>query len=226
MSQSLKALQSLRPRERLLQHGPDALTDAELLAILLRTGTTQLDVLSLAKKLLEQFSGFRGLLAADSSQLQRISGIGVAKSCELIAVSEISKRALAEHLCTQGSVLNSPGIVKNYCIALLAHQPIEHCIALYLDNQLQLIVSEEVARGTINQASVYPREILRSALKHHACAVILAHNHPSGIREASQADIQLTRHVKSALSLIDIRLIDHLIITPGHALSMAEQGLF
>lgn len=224
MTYNSKSLNDVRPRERLLQSGPQALSDAELLAIILRTGTPQLSVLALAQQLLEQLGGLRGLLAAETQSLLQQKGIGVAKACELQAIGEINRRALQQSL-KQGPVMNQPSLVKNYCIARLGHLTVEHCIALYLDNQLHLITSEEVSRGTLSQASVYPREIVKSALKHHAAALILAHNHPSGVRTASAADIALTQHLQKALSLVDIRLIDHLIVTAGHASSLAEQGV-
>lgn len=223
MLSNSKSLNNLRPRERLLKYGAEHLPDEELLAIVLRTGTAQLNVISLAQRLLEHFGGFRALLAAEASNLQRIKGIGQAKSCELLAISEITRRALKESLM-QGPTMNQPKKVKDYCISRLGHLRIEHCIALYLDNQLRLIECEEIAKGTINQASIYPRELLKSALVHHASAVILAHNHPSGIREPSQADLHLTRHLKQALQLVDIRLLDHLIITANHATSLAERS--
>lgn len=218
-----KFINSVQPRERLLEYGATSLTDEELLAIVLRTGTSQLHVISLAQKLLAHFNGFRSLLAADATELQRIKGIGPAKSCELLAISEIARRALKEKL-KQGSIMNQPQKVKEYCISKLGHLKIEHCIALYLDNQLRLIQCVEVSKGTINQASVYPRELVKMALNHHATAVILAHNHPSGMQEPSQADLHLTQHLKQALQLVDIRLLDHLIITANHATSLAERS--
>lgn len=224
MASSVKSLNNLRPRERLLRHGPVTLSDAELLAIVLRTGSSQGNVLHLAHTLLQHFQGFQGLFSSSATQLQSVHGIGQAKSCELLAISEISKRALHEKL-QRGPTLNRPNEVKQYCIARIGHQPIEHCLALYLDNQLQLITAEELSKGTINQASLYPRELVRAALQHHASAIILAHNHPSGMTTPSQADISLTQHLKQALQLVEIRLIDHLIITPGYANSMAEHNL-
>lgn len=223
MTSDSKSINSVRPRERLLQAGPQALSDAELLAIVLRTGTAKQSVFAMAQHLLAELGGLRGLLAADIEQLLQHKGIGHAKACELQAISEINKRALAQRL-QQGPVMNQPQLVKHYCIARLGHLNIEHCLALYLDNQLHLITSEEVSKGTINQASVYPRELVKSALKHHAAAIILAHNHPSGIQQPSAADIALTQQLQQALSLVEIRLIDHLIITAGHATSLAEIG--
>lgn len=224
MTYDIKTLNSVRPRERLLKNGPHSLSDTELVAIILRTGTKHLSVLGLAQQLLDHFGGLCGLLNADMQLLLKHPGIGLAKASELTALQEMNRRALAQHL-QAGPVMNQPALVRQYCIALLGHLKIEHCFALFLDNQLQLITSEEIAKGTINQASVYPREVVRTALRHHASAIILAHNHPSGIRQASQADISLTKHLKQALALVDIRLLDHFIVTSGHANSMAEAGL-
>lgn len=216
-------LNNVRPRERLLQSGPSALSDAELLAIVLRTGYVRRPVLELAQSLLDNLGGLRGLLATDIQHLRRQNGIGIAKACEILAISEINKRALHQGLKV-GPVMNHPHLVKDYCIARLGHLTIEHCMALYLDNQLHLITSEEVSRGTLTQASVYPRELVKSALKHHAAAIILAHNHPSGVRQPSEADLHLTQQLQRALALVDVRLIDHLIVTAGHASSLAELG--
>jgi DNA repair protein RadC len=212
-----------RPRERLLAHGAHVLTSAELLAIILRTGIKGCDAVSLGHRLIAQFNGLRGLLSADAITLMSMDGLGAAKACELLAINELSRRALEEDLKT-GQALDQPQRVKHYCAARLGHLSVEHCMAIYLDNQLRLITCEEVARGTLNQASVYPREIIKAALKHHAAALILAHNHPSGVAEPSQADLALTRHLKTALSLVDVRLLDHLIVAGSSAISLAERG--
>ncbi len=223
MTSDSKTLNNVRPRERLLQSGPESLSDTELLAIILRTGSAQQPVLQLAQNLLNQLGGLRGLLATEIEQLQQQKGIGLAKACEIVAISEINKRALQQ--CLQlGPVMNQPQLVKDYCIARLGHLRIEHCMALYLDNQLHLISSEEVSRGTLTQASVYPRELVKAALKNHAAAIILAHNHPSGVRQPSEADLHLTHQLQRALALVDVRLIDHLIVTAGYATSLAEIG--
>jgi DNA repair protein RadC len=212
-----------RPRERLLELGPTSLTSAELLAILLRTGRRGQSAVALGQTLLTRFGGLRALLCANAASLMEVDGLGMAKACEVMAINELARRALQETLQT-GTVLNQPDHVKQFCTASIGHLKIEHCIALYLDSQLRLIASEEVSRGTLNQASVYPREVVKAALKHHAAALILAHNHPSGVAEASHADLSLTRHLKSALTLVDIRLLDHLIVTPTGAVSLAETG--
>lgn len=215
--------QAERPRERLLNHGPHILTNAELLALVLRTGKTGLSALELGQALIQRFGSLRRILQAPPKALLATPGLGVAKTCEILAIGELNRRALEESL-SAGNALNQPKQVKEYCMARLAHLRIEHCIALYLDNQLRLITTDEVARGTLSQASVYPREIVKAGLRHHAAAVILAHNHPSGAARASEADIMLTRHLKRALALVDIRLLDHLIIAGNAAFSLAEQG--
>src|SRR5690606_9080898 len=146
-----------------------------------------------------------------------------AKTCELLAINELNRRALAESL-QAGIDLAQPQRVKHYCTAMLGHLRVEHCMALYLDSQYRLVATEELARGTLSQASVYPREVVRAGLRHHAAALILAHNHPSGVAEPSQADLALPRHLKHALALVDIRLLDHLIVTGQGAVSLAERG--
>ncbi|MGB6104533.1 MAG: DNA repair protein RadC [Pusillimonas sp.] len=211
------------PRERLLAHGAHVLTSPELLAIILRTGTRGCDVVSLGRKLIEQFDGLRGLLSADAQSLMAVPGLGTAKTCELLAINELNRRALEENLKT-GHALDQPQRVKHYCTAKLGHLAVEHCMALYLDSQFRLITTEEISRGTLTQASVYPREVIKSGLRHHAAALILAHNHPSGVAEPSEADLALTRHLKHALALVDIRLLDHLIVTGSGAVSLAERG--
>ena len=212
-----------RPRERLLAHGPQVLTSAELLAIILRTGIKGCDVVTLSHQLISHCGGLRGLLSADASRLLALPGLGEAKACEILAISELGRRALEEELRV-GETLDQPTRVKRYCIAQLGHLPIEHCVALYLDSRFRLIACDEVARGTLSQASVYPREVVKAALRHHAAAIILAHNHPSGVAEPSQADIALTQHLRKALALVDVRLLDHLIVTPNGATSLAELG--
>ena len=212
-----------RPRERLLAHGPEVLTSAELLAIILRTGIPGCDVVALSHRLISRCGGLRGLLSADTAALMAMPGLGRAKACQIQAISELGRRALEEELRV-GETLDQPGRVKRYCIARLGHLEIEHCIALFLDTRFRLVACEEVSRGTLSQASVYPREVVKAALRHHAAALILAHNHPSGVAEASEADLSLTRHLRKALALVDVRLLDHLIITPNGATSLAEQG--
>ncbi|NYT78200.1 DNA repair protein RadC [Alcaligenaceae bacterium] len=223
MTSHTTSLKTERPRERLLTHGAHVLTSPELLAIILRTGIKGCDAVALGHRLIEQFNGLRGLLSADPQALMRVHGLGAAKTCELLAINELNRRALEEDLKT-GQALDQPQRVKHYCSAKLGHLQIEHCIALYLDNQLRLITTEEVSRGTLAQASIYPREVIKAGLRHHAAALILAHNHPSGVAQPSQADLALTRHLKHALALVDIRLLDHLIIAGTDAISLAERG--
>lgn len=215
---------SEKPRERLLAHGPDVLTSAELLAIILRTGIKGCGVVELSHRLIQQRGGLRGLLASDAATLLTLPGLGQAKACEILAISELGRRALEEEL-RAGDTLDQPARVKRYCIARLAHLDIEHCVALYLDSRFRLIACDEVSRGTLNQSSVYPREVVKAALRHHAAAIILAHNHPSGVAEPSQADLALTRHLRKALALVDVRLLDHLVVTASGAVSLAEQGV-
>ena len=211
------------PRERMLAHGPACLTTPELLGIVLRTGTRGLNAVELGQMLLDHFNGLKGLLSADASALRQLAGIGPAKCTELLVIRELHRRCALETLTGQ-PVLDQADKVREYCLAHIGHLPVEHCLALFLDNQLRLICAEEISTGTINQASVYPREILRAAIRHHSCAIILAHNHPSGAAHPSASDIRLTRHIRQALALVDIRLLDHIIVTPTQTVSMAERG--
>ncbi|WMD23485.1 DNA repair protein RadC [Achromobacter seleniivolatilans] len=223
MKLSVRLAKHERPRERLLRHGAGALQDAELLAIALRTGIPGLNVVDLCNGLLDRFSGLRGLLGATPEELMTVSGLGAAKACTLAALLELARRAVEEDL-TRTETLQHPSLVKQYCMTALGHRKIEHCIALYLDNQLRLIATGELARGTLAQASVYPREVVREALRHHAAALIVAHNHPSGLAEPSAADRGFTRQLKQALALVDIKLVDHVIVAGAAVISMAEMG--
>ncbi len=214
-----------RPREKLLARGPSALSDAELLALLLRTGLAGKSVLQLAQELLDSFGGIAGLLHAEADDLKRIKGLGgPAKRAELMAVLELARRALAQQL-RQRAAFDSPTAVKHYLQLHLAQRRHEVFAALFLDSQHRLIALEELFRGTLTQTSVYPREVVLRALHHHAAAVVLAHNHPSGSVQPSRADEAITQNLKSALALIDVRVLDHVIVAPGEALSMAEKGL-
>ena len=214
-----------RPREKLLARGAGALSDAELLALLLRTGTAGRGVLQMAQEVLDSFGGLAGLLHASADDLKRIKGLGgSAKRAELVAVLELARRALAEQLRTQ-PVFETPGAVKDYVQLQLGQRPHEVFAALFLDSQHRLIALEELFRGTLSQTSVYPREVALRALHHHAAAVVLTHNHPSGSVQPSRADEVLTQTLKTALGLLDVRVLDHVIVGPGQALSMAEQGL-
>ena len=213
-----------QPREKLLARGPGALSDAELLALLLRTGLAGKGVLQLAQELLDSFGGLSGLLHADADALESIKGLGPAKRAELVAVLELARRALAEQL-RERAALDSPQAVKDYLQLQLASKKHECFAVLFLDNQHRLLALEEMFRGTLASTSVYPREVVLRALHHHAAAVVLAHNHPSGTVQPSRADETLTQALKAALALVDVRVLDHVIVAPGLALSMAEKGL-
>lgn len=214
-----------RPREKLLARGPAALSDTELLALLLRTGTRGRGVFQMADEVLARFRGLAGLLHATGEELRAVHGLGgTAKRSELMAVLELARRAVAEQLKAR-EVFGSPDAVKNYLQLHLARKPHEVFAALFLDAQNRMIAMEELFRGTLTQTSVYPREVVLKALHHHAAAVVLAHNHPSGTVQPSRADEALTQTLKAALSLVDVRVLDHVIVAPGQALSMAEKGL-
>jgi DNA repair protein RadC len=213
-----------RPREKLLAHGAASLADAELLALLLRTGLRGQGVLQLAQAVLDRFSGFAGLLHAPVDDLGRIKGLGPAKRAELAAVAEMARRALVQRLA-QAPVFESPEQVKQYAQLQLGNLAHEVFAVLFLDAQHRLIRLEEMFRGTLTQTSVYPREVARRALELHAAAVILAHNHPSGLAEPSRADEFLTQGLKSALQLLDVRVLDHLVVGRGEVVSFAERGL-
>ncbi len=211
-----------RPREKLLARGPAALSDAELL---LRTGTRGRGVIQMADEVLQEFQGLSGLFHATADDLKRVHGLGgTAKRAEVMAVLELARRAVAEQLKAR-EVFGSPDAVKNYLQLHLAHRKHEVFAALFLDAQNRLIAMEELFRGTLTQTSVYPREVVLQSLQHHAAAVVLAHNHPSGTVQPSRADEALTQALKAALALVDVRVLDHVIVAPGQALSMAERGL-
>ena len=213
----------VRPREKLLARGPQALSDVELLAIVLRTGFAGKPVFALAAELLEG-AGLAGLLQCDAQDLSRIKGLGPAKRAELLAVFELARRALAERL-RERQAFESPGAVRQYLQLHLAHKPHEVFAVMFLDSQNRLLALEELFRGTLSQTSVYPREVVLRALHHHCAGVVLAHNHPSGSVQPSRADEALTRSLKASLALVDVRVLDHVIVAPGQSLSMAEQGL-
>ena len=215
---------SERPREKLLGQGAPALSDAELLAIFLRTGLPGCSAVDLARQLLTRFGSLRALLQADLRQFSAHPGLGPAKYAQLQAVLEMGRRHLFEDL-KRGDALTSPGAVRAFLRSQLAALPHEVFACLFLDNQHRVIAFEELFRGTIDSASVYPREVLKRALAHNAAALILTHNHPSGVAEPSQADLQLTRRLRESLALLDIRVLDHLVIGDGDPVSMAERGL-
>ena len=215
-----------RPRERLLAHGPEALSDAELLAIYLRVGVRGKSAVDLGRELLQRFDGSLSRLAeASLEELASVSGIGMAKAAQLKASFELARRALAQEM-TARDTFSSPGQVRDWLRLKLATRQNEVFMALWLDAQNRLLKAEELFSGTLTQTSVYPREVVKSALGHNAAAVILAHNHPSGIAEPSRADELLTKALKDALAMVDVKVLDHFIVagnTPP--LSFAERGL-
>lgn len=213
-----------RPREKLLAQGPAALSDAELLAIFLRTGVKGKPVMDLARELLSLFGGVRGLIEADCEQLTAATGMGVAKYAQLHAALELSERFLQSNF-ERGDAISDPGMTRRYLKGKLRGYTREVFACMYLDNQHRLIRYEELFFGTIDGASVHPREVVKRVLKHNAAAVIFAHNHPSGVAEPSQADRRITDRLKSALLLVDVRVLDHMIVGDGEVLSFAERGL-
>ena len=212
-----------RPREKLLKLGSASLSEAELLAIFLRTGVVGLSAVDLARRLLAEFGSLRSLLEAGQEEFSRQLGLGPAKFAQLQAVLEMARRHLAERL-QRDSVLESPRAVRDYLKALLRHEPHEVFGCLFLDSKHRVLAFEALFHGTIDNASVYPRQVVKRAMAHNAAALILCHNHPSGIAEPSQADRVLTRRLKEALELVDVRVLDHFIVGEGDPLSMAEHG--
>lgn len=215
---------SERPRERLLERGAEVLSDAELLAIFLRTGTAGLSAVDLARRLLDEFGGLRPLLASDQETFCARPGLGPAKFVQLQAVLEMGRRHLAEE-AMRGEALVSSDATRRYLRARLRDRDHEIFACLFLDNRHRVLAFEELFRGTIDGASVYPREVVKAALRHNAAAVILAHNHPSGVAEPSRADTRLTERLRDALGLVDIRVLDHVIVGDGEPVSFAERGL-
>lgn len=214
-----------RPREKLMARGPAALGDAELLALLLRTGIAGKNVLQLAQELLDRHGGLSGLLHASLQDLAQVKGLGgSAKRAEVAAVMELARRALAERL-RERPAFDTADAVKNYLRLAIGGKHHEVFAVLFLDAQHRLIAMEELFRGTLTQTSVYPREVVARALHLHAAAVVLAHNHPSGCTEPSRADEVLTQSLQAALALIDVRVLDHVVVAREMAMSMAERGL-
>jgi DNA repair protein RadC len=213
-----------RPRERLLRHGPGALTDAELLAVCLGTGTRGLPVLALARTLLERYAGLHGVLTAPPPELVALPGLGRAKYCLLAAALELARR-VAEEPLTRGATLAHPRAGANYLRTRLRASAYEVFVAVFLDNRHRVLACEELFRGTLDGASVHPREVVRRALVHNAAALVVAHNHPSGVAEPSQADVAITRRLRDALALVEIRLLDHFVVGEGEPVSLAERGL-
>ena len=210
-----------RPRERLLTQGAAALSDAELLAVVLRTGIRGKSAVELARELLARFKGVAGVFAAD---LAGVKGIGPAKRAQFEAAMELARRSLKDHMHS-ASALTSPGAVRDYLRLAIGSREQEVFVCLWLDAQHRVIACEELFRGTLTQTSVYPREIVKAGLRANAAAVIFAHNHPSGAAQPSRADELLTRNLKDALSLVDVKVLDHFIVTGHQTLSFAERGL-
>ncbi|MBK5968746.1 MULTISPECIES: RadC family protein [Thiorhodovibrio] len=213
-----------RPREKLLALGAEALTDAELLAIFLRTGVPGKSAVDLARELLATYGGLVGLLSASQADFCSGKGLGVAKFAQLRAVLEMSRRYLREELCERDAI-TSPEATRRYLKMRLRGYPYEVFAGLFLDNRHRVLEYQELFRGTIDGASVHPREVVRAAMNCNAAAVIFAHNHPSGVAEPSQADIRITERLRNALDYVDVRVLDHIIIGEGEGTSFAERGL-
>jgi len=213
-----------RPREKLLASGAASLADAELIALLLRTGLKGVSVLQLAQQTLDIFGGVQGLLHAQAADLKRVKGLGPAKRAEIAAVIELARRALTQELA-QRPAFDAPAKVKGYLKLQLGSRGFEVFAVMFLDAQTRLLRFEEMFRGTLTQASVYPREIVKRALELGAASVILAHNHPSGDAQPSRADERLTQTLKSALMLVDVRVLDHFVVGANEVISFAERNL-
>jgi DNA repair protein RadC len=213
-----------RPREKLIELGAEALSDAELLAIFLRVGVTGKSSVALARDLLTQFGSFNGIFAASEHELSQVHGIGASKYVQLQAIFEMSRRALNEQL-KQRDVFKSPQAVRDYLTLKLGSLTKEVFLVLFLDTQNRLVATEEMFSGSLKETSVYPREVVKRALHHNAASVIFAHNHPTGIAQQSQADELLTKQLKQALDLVDVRVLDHFIVAGNSTLSFSERGL-
>jgi DNA repair protein RadC len=213
-----------RPREKLIAKGAGALSDAELVAIFLRTGMRGRSAVDLARELMTRFGSLSALFAADADALCSVAGLGAAKASQLSAVMEMARRALKEKL-DRGSALGSPQAVRDYLRLKLQDRPHEIFVGVFLDAQNRVLAVEELFRGTLTQTSVYPREVVKRALHHNAAALIFAHNHPSGVAEPSRSDEALTQALKQALALVDVKVLDHFVIGGGAAMSFAERGL-
>jgi DNA repair protein RadC len=213
-----------RPREKLLQRGPQALSDAELLAIFLRTGVRGKTAVDVARSLLQRFGGLRAFLTASREEACREAGLGEAKYVVLRAALELGRRHLAEKL-QRGTPLQSTEDTRRYLQAQLRDRPHEVFCCLFLDNRHRVLAFEELFRGTLNGTAVYPREIVKRAMHHNAAAVILVHNHPSGVAEPSRQDEILTEKLKESLELLEVRLLDHFVVGDGDVISFSERGL-
>ncbi len=212
-----------RPREKLLHGGPHLLSDAELLAVFLRTGTARRTAVDIGRDLIRHFGSLRELLESEPRDVMAHEGIGPAKYALLMASLELGRRHLSQSLA-QGDLLTSPALVRSFLKAKLRHHPHEIFAAIFLDTQNRLIAFEELFRGTLDSCAVHPREVVRRGLTHHAASVIFSHNHPSGHAEPSPADRQITERLKSALALVDIRVLDHLVVGDSDVVSLAERG--
>ncbi|NOS96769.1 MAG: DNA repair protein RadC [Methylotenera sp.] len=213
-----------RPREKLISLGAEALSDAELLAIFLRVGVVGKSAVDLARDLLSQFGSLNGIFAASESELSQVHGIGSSKYVQLQAIFEMSRRALNEQFL-QRDIFQSPQQVRDYLVLRLGALTREVFLVMFLDAQNRLNATEELFSGTLTQTSVYPREVIKRALHYNAAGVIFAHNHPSGVAQQSSADEMLTKQLKQALALVDVRVLDHFIVAGNQTLSFAERGL-
>jgi DNA repair protein RadC len=213
-----------RPRERILRVGSAALSDAEVLAILLGQGLTGTPVIDLARQLIQKFGGIRGTLNTEPALLCGVKGIGKVKVAVLLAARECGSRYLRERL-RPGTTIGSPADSREFLLASLRDRPHEVFACLFMDNRHRVLAFDELFRGTIDAAAVYPREIVKQALARNAAAVILAHNHPSGVAEPSQSDQLITRRIRDALDLVDIRLLDHFVIGDNTCVSLASRGM-
>ncbi len=213
-----------RPREKLLKQGPEALSDAELLAIFLRTGVKGQSAVALADSLIKQFGGLRAILTANQAQFCQGKGLGEAKYCQLKAITEMAKRNLSEKITLKG-VVNDAQQTKEYLRLSLRDRDREVFLVMFLNTTHGVIATEELFQGTIDTASVYPREVMKRSLHHNAAAVIFAHNHPSGASDPSQADIRLTKKLQELLSVVGVRVLDHIVVGDLDVVSLAERGM-
>lgn len=213
----------LAPREKLLATGAASLSDVELLAIFLRTGLRGISVMTLAEQMMHEFGSLYGIITAGPEKLRTVKGIGSAKMAQLQAIAELGQRFFASQLSRE-NVMKNPHVTRHYLQSVLAHQEREVFMALFLDNQHRVLQAQRMFSGTLASVEVHPREIVREALKRNAAAVIIAHNHPSGMAEPSRADRDITERVKQACALLNIRLLDHLVIGQGDYTSFAERG--
>lgn len=214
----------LPPREKLMRHGVKNLSNSELLAIFLRTGGPDCSVLALAEQLLDEFGSLYHLLQAEITDFAHIKGIGLAKFCQLQAVAELARRFFSCSLLLQEEALLNPQLTRDFLFSLLSHREREIFVTIFLDNQHRVLSYQEMFAGTIDSVEVHPREVIKEALTANAAALIIAHNHPSGYAEPSQADKSITQQIAQACQLFDIRLLDHLVIGKGEAISFAERG--